>query len=354
MKRIYINVISVVGTILCLSIAIGYAVKLHHDYKVQQAEWNTIAEETFREALRMEVDWRGKIPYFRSSSGLTGTFPLNRELPDSITFVTSAYGSRRYALPKEKYRHNLYQTCDENSSITYLLQEYPIVLDTLHVHWDSLLCQREVDATTAIRYAYTDWGEYTDTLFSPASAATDSLLTCYLGIRCEAEFTGYVGYGSIYRHWGAKNLFILFLLLAASVGFPSVCRLLYRFAERKFTRQEILHVADARIEDAKIYQLADGITYDVMNRTISRDTLTCQLPPQSGILFVLFLRAEDHRLTFDEIDRSLWGGKGSRDQLFSAIKRLRSKLDESGLPLKIVKESDAYQLKNAHFIEDFT
>lgn len=354
MKQKHIKIISTVGTILCLCVAIGYAVKLHHDCKAQRTEWNSIAEETFREALRMEVDWRGKIPYYQSTDELTGTFPLNRELPDSITFVTSAYGSRRYALPKEKYRHNLYQTCDENSSITYLLQEYPIVLDTLHVHWDSLLCQREVDATTAIRYAYTDWGEYTDTLFSPASAATDSLLTCYLGVRCEAEFTGYVGYGSIYRHWGVTNWLILFLLLAASAGFSSACRVVYRFAERKFTRQEILHVADARIEDAKIYQLAEGITYDVMNRTISRGTLSCQLPPQSGILFVLFLRAEDHRLTFDEIDRSLWRGKGSRDQLFTAIKRLRSKLEASGLPLKIIKESDTYQLKITHSIDTFT
>ena len=343
-----------IGTLFFLCAAIGYVAGQYRDYRAEKTEWNAVAEETFRQALAMEVDWRSKIPVYHSGSGAEGTFPLKRELPDSITITSSAYGSRRYALSKEKYRHNLCQTSYENFSISYLLQEYPLVLDSLYIHWDSLLCQREVDATTAIRYAYTDWGEYTDTLFSPASAATDSLLTCYLGVRCEAEFTGYVGYGSIYRHWGVTNWLILFLLLAASVGFPYACRTAYRFAGRKFTQREILHVADVRIEDAEIYQLADGITYDIVNRTICQGNFSCQLPPQSGMLFVLFLRAEGHRLTSDEIDRALWGGKGSRNQLFSTIRRLRSKLEKSRLPLKIIKESDSYQLKNAHSIEDFT
>ena len=107
----------------------------------------------------------------------------------------------------------------------------------------------------------------------------------------------------------------------------------------------VVRVADAGIEEADVYLLTEGISYDVMSRTIRRGSESVRLAPQAAALFLLFLRTERHRVTCEEINRSLWYGKGSKNVVHAAIKRLRGRLRENGLPLEIVNHGDAYLLK---------
>ena len=107
----------------------------------------------------------------------------------------------------------------------------------------------------------------------------------------------------------------------------------------------VVRVADAGIEEADVYLLTEGISYDVMSRTIRRGRETVRLAPQAAALFLLFLRTEGHRVTCEEINRSLWYGKGSKSVVHAAIKRLRGRLRDNGLPLEIINHGDCYLLK---------
>ena len=108
---------------------------------------------------------------------------------------------------------------------------------------------------------------------------------------------------------------------------------------------KIVYVTDANIKEADIYLLTEGITYDVMSRTVWRGEEAIRLAPQAATLFLLFLHAEEHRVTAEEIDRKLWKGNGSKGSIHAAIKRLRSSLRNADLPLEIIFHEDCYLLK---------
>ena len=91
---------------VCLCITIGYAVHLHRNYEAQKVEWNTMAQETFREALQFEVDKRLEIPIYHFNSSRSGIFPSKRSLPDSVRIV-SRYGSKWYKLDKKRFERQL-------------------------------------------------------------------------------------------------------------------------------------------------------------------------------------------------------------------------------------------------------
>lgn len=339
---------------ICAGINLSYLKVLYADYEAQKEEWNQVAAETFKEALLQEVEGWSKIPHYHYRGGKGGVRPLKPQIPDSVIIVTSEYGRRVYWLEKERFKRQLLEGGELNSGISYLMWEYPISVDTLHHRWDSLL-NLPLIATTSIRYVMTDLAERNDTAYANREHfifPKDSTLVWYLGSRCEAEFVGSVCYPEA---WAIQSPFIwvwLFLPWMIGILFLFSYKKVWSFVQRKFTKNKIVHVADAQIAGAKIYRLGDGAIYDVFSQTIQKGDAVGKLAPQSGSLFLLFLRAPEHRVTTDEIDRCLWHGKGTKERIYTAIRRLRNELKSAPTEVSIENLGEAYQLKNAHSIEE--
>ena len=138
-----------------------------------------------------------------------------------------------------------------------------------------------------------------------------------------------------------------------------VCGLLFvlyvpmeRFIKKTLVREKQVHVADVPIEKAKVYRLPDGTVFDTFAGTLVRGEEKTSLSPQSVNLLKLFVRTSHYRATAEEIDSCLWYGKGSKEQLRTAIFRLRKDLKAVHSPLVIQNEGGIYELKNPHSIED--
>ena len=339
---------------VCAGFTIGYLTELNTDYEAQKQEWSQVAAEAFKEALQMEVDKRLEIPFFHYRSEEGGVRPSKQQLPDSVRILSQGYGSRWYKLDKKRFERQLIEGGHVNANLSALIDEYPYSVDALKHCWDSLL-NRQLRATTAIRYVLTDLGEYNDTTFANRDYFVypiDSSLVSYIGYRCEAEFVGCVHYPSIWMACSLKEWMLLFLPWMLLAFVLSFYQRIHAAVHRRFTTKEIVHVADARLSDAKIYQLGNGAVYDVFSQTIRRGGAVSKLAPQSANLFLLFLREPEHQVTTDEIDQYLWRGKGTKEQLHTAIRRLRNELKLAPIELSIENLKGTYQLKIIHSIEE--
>ena len=112
--------------------------------------------------------------------------------------------------------------------------------------------------------------------------------------------------------------------------------------------KKIVYVVDANIRKADIYRLTEGITNDVMGRTVWRGSESVRLAPQAATLFLQFLHGKEHSITSDDINCCLWNGNGSKNSIHAAIKRLRKLLKEHHLPFEIVNHGDCYLLKKSY------
>ena len=346
--------IPLIFTTVCLCITIGYVAHLHRNYEAQKEAWNQVAAETFREALLKEVEWRSKIPHYQSFVGASGVRPLKSQIPDSVIIVTSKYGRRVYWLEKERFKRQLLEGGSLNSGISYLIGEYPISVDTLHHRWDSLL-NLPLKVATSIRFVMTDLGERNDTAYAHREHFVfpkDSALVWYLGYRCEAEFVGCVHYPSL---WGACSplnwalLLLPFLLLAfILIYYPKISAAI----RRRFIKKEIVHVADAPLERAKVYQLPDGMLFDVMAHSIRKGNEAFHLSPQSVNLLKLLLRSPERKVTIEGINQELWNGKASKGKIEVAISRFRSDIKKASPNLTLDYSNGTFQLKMPHSIEE--
>ena len=351
MKKYIVPIIAIIS---CLCITIGYVAHLHRNYEAQKEAWNQVAAETFREALLKEVEWRSKIPYYQSFVGASGVRPLKSQIPDSVIIVTSKYGRRVYWLEKERFKRQLLEGGELNSGISYLIGEYPISVDTLHHRWDSLL-NLPLKVATSIRFVMTDLAEQNDTTYAHREHFVfpkDSALVWYLGYRCEAEFVGCVHYPSL---WGACSplnwalLLLPFLLLAfILIYYPKISAAI----RRRFIKKEIVHVADAPLERAKVYQLPDGMLFDVMAHSIRKGNEAFHLSPQSVNLLKLLLRSPERKVTIEGINQELWNGKASKGKIEVAISRFRSDIKKASPNLTLDYSNGTFQLKMPHSIEE--
>ena len=342
-------------TALCLLGTGYYAWTLYDAYRRQVEEWNEVAKATFDEALWMEVDKRASKPFYHYLSFPGGMTTLKQRIPDTVRVMTST-GFRKFEIKRYKYDHSLVQETEKRAMTGFLLTEYPLSVDTLVMRWDSLLVSNQVLARNRIRYIYTDEDLQNDTAFAARKGrVADSLTVRYLGFRCEHELVAYVSYP-----------FWLSLLSLSEWGFLllpwCVWGLLFafyapleRFIRKKLIREKVVekevHVADVPIEKAKVYRLPDGTVFDTFAGTLVKGEMKTSLSPQSNILLKLFVRTSDYQVTAEEIDLSLWNGKGSKEQFRTAMSRLRKDLKEVLSPLTVRNEGGVYELKNPHSIE---
>ena len=341
-----------IGALIALAVSGVYGMRLYGTYCRQVAKWNEVAKATFDDALWMEVNKRSSTPFYHYSSGRQGVMSLERRIPDTVRVMT-ATGFRKFKIDRFRYDHSLIQETEKRAMTAFLLTKYPLFVDTLVMRWDSLLVNNQVLAKNRIRYIYTDEDLQNDTVFTAEREKfTDSLTVRYLGFRCEHELVGYVSYpfwlsSLSVTEWG-------FLLLPWCVwGLLFVFYVpMERFIKKKLVREKEVHVADVPIEKAKVYRLPDGTVFDTFAGTLVRGEEKTSLSPQSVNLLKLFVRTSHYRATTEEIDSRLWYGKGSKEQLRSAIFRLRKDLKAVHSPLVIQNEGGIYELKNPHFIEE--
>lgn len=337
-------------TILCLLGTGYYAWALYDTYCKQVSEWNKDAKVAFEEALWLEVNKRAEIPIFHYSSEQHGITSLETRIPEFVSVMTNT-GFKKYKIEKNKYESSLIKEANKRATLSTLLSMYPLSVDTLYMHWDSLLVDKSIYLTKRIRYIYTDLNLQNDTIFSKANdSSLDSLNVRYLGFRCEHELVSYV----VYPVWLATLSLMDWSSLLLPWGLLMLLMFIYdsleMFIHKKFIREKVvekkIHVADVKIDEAKIFLLPDDSLLDSYSGTLTNGEFSKRLSPQSIILLKLFLRKDNHSLSSKEIEQELWEGKGSVDRLHKAIQRLRADLKNVSSKIVIKNVNGNYVLKS--------
>ena len=341
------NIILGVLSALCLLGTSYYAWTLYNAHCKQVEEWKEEAKAAFEEALWMEVDKRSDIPFYHSFSNESGVTSLKRQIPDSVSVMT-VNGFMKYKIDRKKYDQSLVKETRARGNLSTLFNFYPLSVDTLAMHWDSLMVVKGIYLNNQICYVYTDLELQNDTSYSKKDCSysnIDSLTVKYLGFRCEHELVAY----SSYSHWllGLSLLDWCWLLLPWAVLVIVVVYYapMERFFRSKFIKEREVHVADVKIEKAQTFLLPDGSVFDSFECTLTKGDQQHKLSNQSAILLKLFFRKDNHRLSSADIDRELWNGKGTADQLYKAIQRLRVGLKKVASDLEIKNENGNYELK---------
>ena len=327
--------------------------RLYGNYQSDVLLWKKEAEALFEKALLVELEKRGNIPVKIKSSEQAETSVLNESYPDTVVV---AIGQKHYwfAIPKYKTENSLMKDMKRRTIQGILLEKYPVSVDTVVHVWDSLLVRRQLPSHVGVRYTYTNVEENVDTSFSPKnffSLAMDSLTVRYMGARCEYEFTGYVGVPALGKVLAIGDWLVLiipWILFGGIIAFYGV--FLRIFVKEKVVEKEI-HLADVPLEKAKLYKLPDGILFDTLACSLRKGDSVHNISPQSVNLLKLFLRNDFYRISAEEIDKGLWNGRGSNDQLRNAIYRLRKDLKSAGAMLVIQNVNGIYELKVPDSIE---
>lgn len=357
-----------VGAFICTMVT-GICIYIfYNSYKEQIPEWNTLAKETFVEVLNLEVQKRGGIvvPFVVGDSPEVKTLETPFKSPVTLA---SKYGTHDYEIPRVKFDNSLIKDTEQRMLLSYVLEKHPLDADALNLFWDSLLVKKSVAANTGIRLSTTDLLKKTSNVYSSDSIKVlqrDSLLSRYIGFRCEVDVTGFVSYDwwRVLKVWPPITILLLlwicfFLLLLYYKQIAS-------FLQQKLVRKEtVVHIQEKKIiverkmhleeetGQTGLYELADGTILDSKKGTLTNGEKTRQLRPQTIALLKLFLQTENYRLTAEEIFKELWQGRGNPNRLYAVIHRLRESLE--GISSLVVEYKDEhYCLKMPHSIEENT
>ena len=327
-----------IGTFICTMVTGVYVYIFYTSYKEQIPEWNALAKETFVEALNLEVQKRGDIVVPFVAVDYPEVKTLETPFKSPVT-LASKYGTHSYEIPRVKFDNSLIKDTEKRMLLSYILEKHPLDADALNLFWDSLLVEKSVAANTGIRLSTTDLLKKTSTVYSSDSIKVlqgDSLLSRYIGFRCEVGVTGFVSYDwwRVLKVWPPITTLLLlwfcfFLLLLYYKQVSSFLRqrlvkkeIVVCIQEKKIIVERKMHLEEEAGQTG-LYELADGTILDSEKGILTNGEKTRQLRPQVIVLLKLFLRTENYRLTAEEIDKELWQGKGKPNQLYGVIHHLR-------------------------------
>ncbi len=347
-----------VAMVACVIFTSFYIYDCHQDFIRQKSDWNDVARDCFWEAVDIEVNKRSDIPVRVITVHEPDSQTLYYPIPDSVTWV-GENGEQKYAISPHKYQNSYIKDAEKRIILSFVLEANPIKADVLNECWDSLLLVHGVKPHTRVRCAVTNLLGVTDTIFSEANRSyqkADSLLSIYMGHRCEVELTGYISY-SVWNALTIRSIFLYLLVL----GLGCMCivfrgrieQMIYRLINRTKNTQEVvnspIHPLDASKMTGKFYELGHECYFESAQRELYKHgTKVRKLPPMVAELLQLFLEAPAYRLTENELMDAIWvHGEGTSDKLHQLIKRLRKVLEEEIPHIRIENEGRGiYALKS--------
>lgn len=331
----------------------------HYLYRQRVAQYDVCAREAFTKALEGELQKRDMKIY------ISGNYSKSLvKCPKEVTVTSAKYGKREYRMSPYKHEHNIEPSSSARFFHSMILDKHPLCADTLHSVWDSLLHEKHVMVKTLVRVGVTDLLEKESKTYSGNTAQfapSDSLISYYIGYRCEVEATGFVSYTLLYIYTCYDWLILLGIVLGSILLF-----LLIRYRSRFLVKKHFALVEEGSSaglespvpvitvlkEKAHIYQLESELLFDADSGCLKRGTSQEWLTPQTTVLLQAFLETPDYKLSTQEIQLLLWpDGSGTNDRMYTAIKRLRSSLSKIS-QWSVDSGNYAYWLKKPDFIEE--
>ena len=324
-----------IGFLLALIFSGVSVYDLWYAHEKRIVSWNIATKELFKVAAFKEIPESHST--YAVSVGVTSK-SHKVYLPDSIRKLV---GNRKLEVPQYKMRMNV--------SPGQMIDK-PLSAKRIHRLWDSLVHIRRIPAEVLVQHSLTDYqGNSFMECSMDKSRSHKALDTLYAGYCCEAEIIGYVAYPAWWSRMSVWHGLLLLLpwicwgLLVANID------KIISFYQRKMRKEVILekeiHLADVSIEKARIYRLPDGTIFDSFSGTLEKDGIINVISPQSVSLLKSMLRNVGNKMTTEEIDACLWNGKGSKEQLYNAISRLRKDLKTVHSMLAIENNGGIYELK---------
>lgn len=330
----------------------------------RQDFWRTQARSAFRMALQEEMrKWKDIDVFYYTAPGtrrLSDDSIYIKKAPMKVS-LTSEYGKKDFLIPYEKYSQNIEGSSEDMRCMhTCLLHESPLNADSLNHFWKRRLAEMEFPGTTVVRIVVSDWEERdsctysADSLYIPQS---DSLLTSYIGNRCEVGVTGY-----LYHPWQMTFSWKDWALLAAVIAGCFLLFFLQEHISRTYRRffikdkpvveevevpviiEKEVPVVVSRERHPHIYPLEVGVCFDADSRLLKKGDESVKLMPLLAKLLQGLLDAEGYRLSNEEILQLLWAdGSGTSDRLHQNTKRLRTYLSQISI-CTLENENFAYRL----------
>lgn len=331
-------------------------------YENRLEYWKAQASSAFRVALMEEMKKRGEMKVYFYSDG-------NVCLPDDSVDIKKESirvpmegeeGHKEFVIPYEKHIHNIEKSSDVRMLHSYILETHPLKVDSLSLTWENLLDKMGFSGKTIVRISVVDWSEHETYAYSADSlyiAKSDSLISYYLGCRCEIGTVGYL----YYSWWMAFTVKDVILMCALILS----CILLFftqEYITQLYTRFFVKEVAVIVEKEVPVivveknrlhtYRLEDDFYFEADSGKLRRLDACVKLSPILSKLLQGFLDAEDYRLSVNEIMELLWSdGSGTSERVHTTIKRLRENLSHIS-DWRIEKGNSGYYLKNPHFIEE--
>lgn len=332
-------------------------------YQNKTEYWKVQAHRTFRQALEDELRKRNeKDIYFHSDGYVDASVAESndREKRPITVSIESEHGIKKIVIPYERHIHNIERASYLRGLRSVMLNKYPLRADSLNLVWEGLLAKMGYPGKTAVRVSVTDWQGHETYTYSDDSfyvAKSDSLVSYYLGYRCEFGVTGYT-YFPLWKVYSLMDILWLCILVVGCFCLPLIQNYVVRGCHRFFFNRTSM-VAERKVSvvvtdksGSCIYQLEDDLFFDTSLRELKNTNGRVILSPMSAKLLRGFLDAKDCRLSNDEIMELLWpDGTGTSEKVHTNIKRLREYLSQN-TDWTIENERLAYQLKKGHFIEE--
>lgn len=316
-------------------------------------KWNEQACVTFKTALLQELQKRDtlSIPYI---SNWTATSALEEVNPGTVEFELDL-GRRKYEIPDYKFENSIAKGGIQRGLLTALLDESPLDADSLHETWSKLLKESDIPLNPHIRITVLNFQERPSSAFSKnvqKFSRTDSLLSYYMGSRCEVEATGYASC----EWWWLLSDWRLLAIGGVCAGIELLFFIfgkMYCYRKNRQieeVEQEGLPVIVMTAVQSPVYQLEEHVSFNVERMELIKQEQVVKLTSQTAILLEMFLQAEGHTLSTSLISGTLWpDGSGTHERIHTLIRRLRKLLGElTSLQIKFKK--DAYHLIIPHFI----
>lgn len=331
-------------------------------YQNRMEFWKTQARSAFRVALGEELQkQKVEIPFHMQGDINLSIVDANDQKKEPITVsMVSEYGEKDFIIPYEKHIHNIERPSDWRVIRSIVLEERPLIADSLDLVWKNLLGRIEYPGKTVVRVSVLDWWEHETCSYSGDSlylSKSDSLVAHYLGYRCEVGVTGYL-YGPWWVILSWKDMLLLGALIVGCILLFFVQDYVDRIYRRLFVKkipvviEKEIPVIACHESQSHIYRLEDGLRFDADLNMLKKGDACVKLAPLSAKLLQGFLDMEDCRLSNDEILCLLWpNGNGTSDKLYTNVRRLRGYLSQIS-NYTIENENFSYQLKKSHFIEE--